>query len=463
MEPLRQDGSRQSADADGQVLAGRYRLVSLLGRGGMGAVWRAHDEQLDREVAVKELRLPEHLDDAARQTLIARLDREARAAARLRHPGIVTVHDRVTGDDGRPWIVMELVRGRSLDDLLKAEGRLPPVRVAQIGLHLLDALRAAHRAGITHRDIKPANVLLEDDRVVLTDFGIAAVEGDATLTGTGAVLGTPAYMSPEQVRGQEVTAAADLWSLGATLYTAVEGHPPFEGASTGAIFIAIATQDPIPSAHAGSLDPILRTLLHRDPSHRPTLDHLHSQLTWLAQGQPPAQPTLLEPPTQPAVPQPPQRPTRTRKKVVIALVAVATALALTGTTVWSVKAFQERRENQRYEANMSAIADMGTIPGYSTKLTRAYRDTTVEVASTLCKYTSADDKCNLESQVTAVTNWFRSRPGVGSVTLEPPVEEPNTFPSRDLSVLTRNSPSITNVIIYDHVYEHEIRLSFDVG
>jgi tRNA A-37 threonylcarbamoyl transferase component Bud32 len=278
LEPLNQEGPRQAGDADGRVLAGRYRLVSLL-----GAVWRAVDKQLDREVAVKELRLPEHLDDAERRIRIARLDREARAAARLKHPGIVTVHDRITGEDGRPWIVMELVRGQSLADLLKAEGPLPPPRVARIGLEVLDALRAAHQAGITHRDIKPANVLLEDDRAILTDFGIAAVEGDATLTGTGAVLGTPAYMSPEQVRGQRVTAASDLWSLGAMLYTAVEGHPPFEGKSPGALFVAIATQDPAPPVHAGPLEPVLLALLHRDPSQRPTAEHLHTRLTPLAQ------------------------------------------------------------------------------------------------------------------------------------------------------------------------------------
>ncbi|MFG2249000.1 serine/threonine-protein kinase [Spirillospora sp. NPDC048823] len=266
-----------------RLLAGRYRLTGLLGRGGMGAVWQARDEHLDREVAVKELRLPEPLDDAQRRSWIARLDREARAAARLKHPGIVTVHDRVTGEDGRPWIVMELVRGQSLADLLKTEGPLPPQQVAQIGLQMLDALRTAHRAGITHRDIKPANVLLEDDRVVLTDFGIAAVEGDATLTASGAILGTPAYMAPEQVRGQDATPASDLWSLGATLYTAVEGHAPFQGANTGALFVAIATEDPAPPVHAGPLEPMLKALLHRDPAHRPTTDRLHAELLQLAQ------------------------------------------------------------------------------------------------------------------------------------------------------------------------------------
>jgi serine/threonine protein kinase len=191
-------------DGEG-VLAGRYRNLGRIGQGGMGSVWRAHDTELDREVAIKELRVPEQVTEQDRSVWDARMGREARAAARLRHPGIVTVYDRVTGEDGRPWIVMELVHGRSLEHLLAERGTLPVPQVAVIGLAMLDALSAAHAQGVVHRDVKPANVLLEGDRVVLTDFGIAAVEGDATLTRSGAVLGTPAYMSPEQVHGQTVT------------------------------------------------------------------------------------------------------------------------------------------------------------------------------------------------------------------------------------------------------------------
>jgi serine/threonine protein kinase len=271
-------------------------------------------------------------------------------------------------------------------------------------------------------------------------------------------------MSPEQVRGQDATAASDLWSLGATLYTAVEGRPPFEGASTGAVFIAIATEDPAPPTHAGPLDPILRTLLHRDPSQRPTAEHLHAQLTWLAHNRPPAPPpTVLQPPAQPTVPQPPHRPARSRKKkiILIALVAAATALTLVAAAGWAVEVFQERQGNQRYEANMSTIAGMGTIPGSSTKLTRTYKNT-VEVESVLCEDTSADG-CNLQGQVTPVINWFRSRTGVRSVILEPPTEEPNTYPSRSLVVLTQSSPRITEVLIYDHEHDNKIVLHFTVG
>ncbi|OLT38285.1 hypothetical protein BJF79_27505 [Actinomadura sp. CNU-125] len=256
-------------DGEG-VLAGRYRRLELIGRGGMGSVWRAHDADLDREVAVKELRVPEQVGEDERAVWFARMEREARAAARLRHPGIVTVHDRVVGEDGRPWIVMELVQGRSLDRVLADEGVLPARRVAAIGLAMLDALSAAHAQGIVHRDVKPANVLLEDERVVLTDFGIAAVEGDATLTRSGAVLGTPAYMSPEQVQGGPVTPASDLWSLGATLYAAVEGRPPFTAPTHGALFVAIATREPDPPGCGGPLGQVLTELLRKVPAERPS-------------------------------------------------------------------------------------------------------------------------------------------------------------------------------------------------
>ncbi|MFA1544920.1 serine/threonine-protein kinase [Actinomadura chokoriensis] len=254
-------------DGEG-VLAGRYRNLGRIGQGGMGSVWRAHDPELGREVAVKELRVPEQISEQERSVWYARMEREARAAARLRHPNIVTVYDRVTGEDGRPWIVMELVQGRSLEQVLAERGTLPARQVAAIGLAMLDALSAAHAQGVVHRDVKPANVLLEGDRVVLTDFGIAAVEGDATLTRSGAVLGTPAYMSPEQVHGEPATLASDLWALGATLYAAAEGRPPFTASTQGALFIAIATKEPAPPQCGGSLAQLLNGLLRKDPAAR---------------------------------------------------------------------------------------------------------------------------------------------------------------------------------------------------
>ncbi|MEO3828013.1 serine/threonine-protein kinase [Actinomadura sp. B10D3] len=265
-------------DGDG-VLAGRYRRLSRIGQGGMGAVWRAHDLDLDREVAVKELRVPDQVTDQERRAWYARMEREARAAARLRHTGIVTVHDRVIGDDGRPWIVMELVRGRSLEQLLAEQGALPPSRVAAIGLAMLDALSAAHAQGVVHRDVKPANVLIEGDRVLITDFGIAALEGDVTITRSGMVLGTPAYMSPEQVEGRAVTPASDLWSLAATLYAAVEGRRPFDGPGHGALFVAIATRRPSPPRCGGPLAQVLDGLLRKDPDERLSPAQVRTLLT----------------------------------------------------------------------------------------------------------------------------------------------------------------------------------------
>ncbi|MGW4960771.1 WD40 repeat domain-containing serine/threonine protein kinase [Nonomuraea sp. NPDC004186] len=261
-----------------RISAGRYRVLGPLGKGGMGAVWRALDVELGRTVAVKELRLPEHISEQDRRNLYARMEREARAAARLKHPGIVTVYNRLVGDDGRPWIVMELIQGGSLEDLLQREGRLPIGQVSDIGVKILDALIAAHAAGVVHRDLKPANILLEGERVVITDFGIAALEGDTKLTMSGAVLGTPTFMSPEQVCGLPATPASDLWSLGATLYTAVEGRPPFSGRTLSSLFVAIATQDPAPQQHSGPLTAVLDGLLHKNSAERLTAEAARDRL-----------------------------------------------------------------------------------------------------------------------------------------------------------------------------------------
>ncbi|MEV6866080.1 serine/threonine-protein kinase [Streptosporangium subroseum] len=215
------------SEADGELIGGRYRLIEPVGVGGMGRVWRGRDELLDREVAVKEILFPQGMDAVEWEVFGKRAMREARSAARLNHPGIVTVHDVITRD-GAPVIVMEFVRGLSLDQRIKRQGRLAPVQVARIGAMMVEALGEAHAAGIVHRDLKPANVLLPGNRVVITDFGIAGLAGDATLTTSGVLIGTPAFMAPEQVHGLPVTAACDLWSLGATLYAAahqVYPHP----------------------------------------------------------------------------------------------------------------------------------------------------------------------------------------------------------------------------------------------
>ncbi|WP_156056022.1 serine/threonine-protein kinase [Streptosporangium roseum] len=267
--PEGEAAGRSAPAAQGKLVGRRYRLVSPVGRGGMGMVWHAHDVLLDRDVAVKELILPYGLDHAGKQVAHRRMLREARSAARLSHPGIVTVHD-VVEEDGRPWIVMELVRAWSLEQALRQSGPLPVAQAAEIGVRVLDALRHAHAAGILHRDVKPGNVLLTSDRVVLTDFGIAAIEGDVTITQTGLLMGSPAYIPPERLSGQAVTHAADLWSFGATLYAAVEGRPPYEGPDAVAVLGAILTQEPTRPQRAGALVAVIEGLLRKNPADRMT-------------------------------------------------------------------------------------------------------------------------------------------------------------------------------------------------
>ncbi|WP_189819934.1 serine/threonine-protein kinase [Streptomyces olivaceoviridis] len=268
-----------SSDAGGErLVAGRYRLLSVLGEGGMGTVWRAHDEVLHREVAVKEVRFSLDLPAERSKRMHVRLEREAWAAARVNARAVVTVHDVVTFDD-RPWIVMELVRGRSLADVIGAEGALPPKEVARIGTEVLAALRAAHAAGVLHRDVKPANVLLADEgRVVLTDFGIATVEGDTALTMTGEVVGSPEYLAPERALGRTPGTASDLWSLGALLYTAVQGRSPFRRTTALATLRAIVDDDLPPAHRAGPLAPVIEGLLLKDPEERMTADEAGRRL-----------------------------------------------------------------------------------------------------------------------------------------------------------------------------------------
>ena len=257
------------ADA-GRVIAGRYRLEAPIGRGAMGVVWRARDQLLDRDVAVKEVHVAETLTEVERANAYQRTLREAKTAARLNHPGVVTVYD-VAEDGGRPWIVMQLVSAQSLDQVLAASGPLSPRRAAEVGRQLLSALSVAHAAGVMHRDVKPSNVLLgRDDRAVLTDFGIATFQGDPRLTQTGMVMGSPGFTAPERIRGEDASPASDLWSLGATLYAAVEGHGPFEKRG-GAIttMSAIINEDAPLAPTAGALGPAIAALLRREPSDRP--------------------------------------------------------------------------------------------------------------------------------------------------------------------------------------------------
>ncbi|MED7925587.1 protein kinase [Nonomuraea sp. LP-02] len=263
------------------LLAGRYRLIERLGQGGAGTVWRAIDEMLGRQVAVKQVRVPDGLDPHARAQFTRRAIHEARSAGRLRDPAIVVVHDVVL-EGHQPWIIMDLVTGRSLDQLVSERGPLPPGAVARIGLRVLSALEVAHAHGLLHQDVKPGNILLDaDGSAMLTDFGIAApMGGPGDVTGSA---GSPGYMAPERLNEQPSGPASDLWSLGASLYTAVEGRAPFERDLPAAVAAAVLLHEPPFPARAGRrFGGLLMAMLAKNPAARPTAPQIRQALTALA-------------------------------------------------------------------------------------------------------------------------------------------------------------------------------------
>ncbi|MEU6812503.1 serine/threonine-protein kinase [Streptomyces sp. NPDC046831] len=293
-------------EGDGcRVIAGRYRMETRLGRGGMGVVWRATDQLLGRHVAVKELPLDETLSPAEARRQRDRTLREARAVAQLHHPHIVVVHDVVEQDE-RPYMVMELIDGGSLADRIATRGPVDAREAARIGVALLSALATAHAAGVLHRDIKPANVLLEagTDRVVLTDFGIAQVAGATTLTETGSFVGSPEYTAPERMSGAGTGPASDLWSLGALLCTVLSGASPFRRDSLGGILHAVVVDEIRPPAQAAPILPVIRGLLERDPDRRLEAAEAERMLrAFLDSGRTPQRPPVHTP-TQRDVPRP---------------------------------------------------------------------------------------------------------------------------------------------------------------
>ena len=320
----------------GRLVAGRYRLAERIGRGGMGTVWCADDEVLDRRVALKQLHEQPHLSPDELDTLYERMRREARSAARVTHPGVVVVHD-VVEDDGRPCVVMEYVPGPTLGDLLRDGRTLPPREAARRADTMTRPMRAAHAAGVLHRDVKPANVLLgTGDRVVLTDFGIAMTAGSPTLTRTGEMVGSIDYMAPERVRGLVSGPSSDLWALGATLYRAVEGRPPFRRPTAMETAYAIATEAPAPPRRAGPLGPLVESLLARAPEDRPSAEETERALRDVVQGHG-AAPGMRRPPsgsdephtTQGSSPVEAAAPARAprRRRVVLAAALTAAVLA----------------------------------------------------------------------------------------------------------------------------------------
>ncbi|MPY59105.1 serine/threonine-protein kinase [Streptomyces spongiae] len=335
-------------ESDRRVVDGRFELESRLGGGGMGTVWRARDLLLHRYVAVKEVRpadpdLAEY-DPGTARMLRERVLREARALARVEHPNVVTIHHIVDGGEGTyPWLVMELVEGGSLADRL-ARGPMTAAEAARVGRGVLDALRAAHTAGVEHRDVKPANVLLRTDgRPVLTDFGIAAIREATALTATGSIIGTADYMAPERVSGDPGGPAADLWSLGMMLYVAVEGHHPLRRGTTLATLAAVLHEDVPPPVRAGSLTPVLHRVLTRDPAARPDAETVDRMLAAAAETADDPEPTsypLAPPQDAVPVPQPPThvpsgpRTRASRRPRRIAVASVAASAVLTGGLIW---------------------------------------------------------------------------------------------------------------------------------
>lgn len=284
-----------------RVVADRYHLLDSLGRGGMGVVWEAEDSILQRRVAVKEVETPRGLDKSERHALEARVMREARAAARLNHPHVVTVYD-VVEDEGRTFIVMELVEAPTLADVIADQGPLETQRCARIALDVLSALEAAHAEGIVHRDVKPGNVMIPKvGNVKLGDFGIASVKGDPKITSTGLILGSPSYMAPEQATHGNSGPESDLWALGALLYFALEGAPPFDKGQALPTLAAVVGEPARPMERGGALEDLIDRLLSKEPEARPAPDDIRRILETAARGQVSTQATTVPaaPPTRP--------------------------------------------------------------------------------------------------------------------------------------------------------------------
>ncbi|MFE9633858.1 serine/threonine-protein kinase [Streptomyces sp. NPDC006463] len=336
--------SAGNGEDKGRLLAGRYRLGAVLGKGGMGTVWRAEDETLGRIVAVKELRFGTGVDEDEKRRLITRTLREAKAIARIRSGGAVTVFD-VVDEDGRPWIVMELIEGPSLAEFIRENGPLTPHRAAEVGLAVLDVLRAAHGQGILHRDVKPSNVLIAaSGRVVLTDFGIAQVEGDPSVTSTGMLVGAPSYISPERARGYKPGPPADMWSLGGLLYAAVEGVPPYDKGSALATLTAVMTEPVEPPKNAGPLTEVIYGLLAKDPAQRLDDGRARAMLTAVVNAPEPAPAPVAAPAAE-----------ETRQISLADAKAAAEQAAADKAAEKAAKKERERREREQRERARAAL------------------------------------------------------------------------------------------------------------
>lgn len=352
----------------GRVVGGRYRLRERLGYGGMGRVWRAHDEVTGREVAVKEPRVADTLTSRERATAYVRIRREAAAAARVDHPSVVTVHE-VVMEGGRPWIVMEWVPGGSLADVLE-RGPVSPREAARIGLPVLAALEAAHGAGVLHRDVKPGNVLLgAEGRVVLSDFGVALVEGERQVTEPGAIMGSPEYLAPERALGRRPGPESDLWSLGVLLFEAVEGRSPFRRQTTLSTLRAIVSDHPRPPVNAGPLGPLITRLLSKEPGERPGVREIERALRAVAPATDPATGSAPDPFSARPVAHRPldtgrHHPRPSRWAVTALGTTAAVALLVLGVAVVTHRAAEPAEEGWHTRAERSLHLAVGVPDGY---------------------------------------------------------------------------------------------------
>ena len=399
---------------EGDLIAERYKLVKKVGSGAMGTVWQARDQLLRRDVAVKELLVRTGMTELQTDEARNRAMREARLAARLHHPNVISIYD-VVEYEGRPCLIMEYLPSSSLSDLIGQYGVLPVGTVARIGTQIASALAAAHTAGIVHRDVKPANVLLTGDNVAkLTDFGISRADGDATVTAAGLLAGTPAYLPPEVAQGEDATFASDVYALGAMLYAAVEGHPPF-GTDDNAVALLhrIATEEVPPPEHAVPLTATLVWMLRRDPKHRPEAKEVQDALGALAETMPaempaPAAVPAEEPAAEPAVAAA-EAPDR-RRMIAIALVVGAFVIAA---VVVAYALSQPQPSVTAGGTSSSATPTSTTAKPTTTTTTPAPTSTTTTGATTTTgTSTTAPPPTDVATQlVSAITDYYKLMPG----------------------------------------------------
>ncbi|HVK21088.1 MAG TPA: serine/threonine-protein kinase [Actinokineospora sp.] len=421
---------------EGRLVAGRYRLAERIGSGAMGVVWKAVDERLNRIVAIKKLLLPPGLPPDEADEAVARCLREGRIAARLHHPNAIAVFD-VVDEDGVPCLIMEYLPSVSLAIALSDNGPMDPVEVARIGSQVAAALAAAHAAGIVHRDIKPGNILLGDDGTVkITDFGISRATDDVTVTKTGLIAGTPAYLAPEVAIGREPSTASDVFSLGSTLYAATEGEPPFGlSENTLGLLHAVASGKINPPTKSGALTSVLIALLDTEPAERPSAGRARDLLATVSRGEEPNLPLLAEPDeatrlviaTDPSVARVSEPPVKSAKPLVFASAAVTVAMAAGAWMLLGGNGPGDKIDNPTTKVNnvpsltITVTESNSETPTAktSTRTVQPTRSSAVTTTATPSKSTSATEPSATTTSPTTTVNSSTTAPPSSSGTEDP--------------------------------------------